>query len=293
MEQSDRCNEALGYVTGESGVRDPARAAEIFRELADEGYVPRSRANEVAGKAAEGGHAAAMFRLAEIISGEGEDQVAARELFLKSAEAGFPAAFSPAGDMLFYGIGGPQIPEDAFGWYALASTEGDPVAMFKAGYMLENGVGTAADPDGAVELFRMSAEGGLPEGAFKMATLAHEGRIPGGSKECARWYSLCSEMGYPAADFNLATMYYEGDGVERDVEKAFALYSKVAETGDGDACMMVGRMYLEGIGTTQNTDEGLKMIGRAAAAGNQMALQFMDGIRRRQNTQMVRIDGTE
>lgn len=66
----------------------------------------------------------------------------------------------------------------------------------------------------------------------------------------------------------------------------------MAETGDGDALFMVGRMYFEGIGVEKDPGKGFEFFGRAAAAGNQLAQELVEDIRRRQNTQFVRIDGT-
>ena len=94
------------------------------------------------------------------------------------------------------------------------------------------------------------------------------------------------------ATFNLATMYYEGEGTERDMARAFGLYSRVAETGDGDALFMVGRMYFEGLGVEKDQVRGFEFFGRAAAAGNRLAQELVEDIRRRQNTQLIRIDGT-
>ena len=97
--------------------------------------------------------------------------------------------------------------------------------------------------------------------------------------------------GFMPAKFNLATLYYDGVGDERDVGKAFGLYKEVADTGDGDALFMVGRMYFEGIGVERDMEKGFEYFGRAAAAGNQPAMELVQDIRRRQNTQLSRIDG--
>ena len=93
------------------------------------------------------------------------------------------------------------------------------------------------------------------------------------------------------AKFNLATMYYDGIGDQKDMAKAFSLYKEVADTGDGDALFMIGRMYLEGLGTERDVEKGFECFGRAAAAGNEPAMEFVENIRRRQNTQLITIDG--
>ena len=91
--------------------------------------------------------------------------------------------------------------------------------------------------------------------------------------------------------FNLGTMYYEGRAVDQDFNKAFELYDRVSETEDADALFMTARMMFEGLGTAQNVEEAMRRFGRSANAGNQLAKQFLDDLRRKQNTQFVKIDG--
>jgi len=146
----------------------------------------------------------------------------------------------------------------------------------------------------AITMFEQAALRKLPEAQFKMATLAYDGRIPGGKREAADWYERSAAQEFPAAQFNLASMYYDGDGIDKDFEKAFILYKNVAdETQDKDALFFLGRMYLEGTGTEQNAEKAFECIGKAADAGNEMAQQIINDLKRRQNTQYIKIDGTE
>ncbi len=293
---------------------DPTFAAMLFNEVAASGYpcgqfglaelmisgngvqkdVPR--AMELYESAASQEHPAAMFRLASMMMEEGpmQDLERARRYFIRCAELGMTMAFIVAGDIYFYGMCGDPDMEAAFTWYEQAALAEDPLAMFKCGYMLENGVGASKDGSRSIEMFRGAALRGVPEAQFKMASLAYEGMIPGGKSEAVRWYEKCSESGYPAAKFNLATIYYDGDGVTQDFERAFELYREVAcETDDGDAYFMLGRMYLEGLGTARNVEEGFNVIGKAAAAGNAAAQEIIEDMRRRQNMQIINIDGTD
>ena len=56
---------------------------------------------------------------------------------------------------------------------------------------------------------------------------------------------------------------------------------------------MAGRMMFEGIGTERDPAKGMELFVRAAAAGNRMAEEFVSEIRRKQNTQIIRIDGAD
>jgi len=86
-------------------------------------------------------------------------------------------------------------------------------------------------------------------------------------------------------------MYYEGRATERDMEKAYRLYDEISETGDADAMFMTARMLFEGLGVEQDVEKAMERFGRSANAGNQLAIEFISDLRRKQNTQFVKIDG--
>ena len=117
-----------------------------------------------------------------------------------------------------------------------------------------------------------------------MASLTYDGIVDGGKKASFDWYSRCSER-IPVAKFNMATMLLSGDGVPPDKEGAFKLYR--------ESMFQIGRMYIEGDGVRQDPEEGFRRIGEAARMGSAEAKQLVENLRRRQNTQMIHIDGAE
>jgi hypothetical protein len=163
--------------------------------------------------------------------------------------------------------------------------------MFMVGYMLSEGVGTERDEKGAASWFRRSAEAGVPEAQFKYARLIEEGKAEGTVKDAFDWYTKAAEVGFGPAKFNLGTMYYEGNSVKQDFEKAFQLYDDVASEEDADGLFMTARMLYEGLGVGQDQEEAMKRFGRSANAGSKLAQEFLEDLRRKQNTQFIKIDG--
>jgi len=88
-------------------------------------------------------------------------------------------------------------------------------------------------------------------------------------------------------------MYFTGDGVSQDKEKAFSLYLPLADSGDADAAFQIGRMYLNGEGVHADPQKGFEYIGKAAKGGHPEAAMLLENLRRRQNTQIIKIDGTD
>ena len=55
-----------------------------------------------------------------------------------------------------------------------------------------------------------------------------------------------ARQGDASAQYRLGVMYYNGQGVEQDYQKALEWYEKSANQGDSDAQLNVGIMYHEG-----------------------------------------------
>ena len=291
---------------------DPESAYRMFQEAASAGHpngifgmaemkmsgrgtdADPGGAEELYGVAADAGHPPSMYRLGMLwagAAGHEEDPAKAAGWFRRAAEAGFPPAYPEVAGILLYGYGADADPAEALGWYLKAADAGDPLSMFKAGYMLSEGIGCERDETEAVRMFRMSAASGVPEAMLKMSELCSSGKADGGKVAAYNWCRSAADAGFIPARMRLATMLYQGEGVARDLSAAFGMYSSLMDE-DPDAMFMVGRMMFEGIGTEKDEVKGFELLSRAAASGSQIALQLVQDIRRRQNTQLIRIDGT-
>lgn len=263
-------------MSGRGTERDPEGAERLYEVAADAGHPP------------------SMYRLGMLWAGameHPEDPSRAADWFRRAAEAGFPPAYPEIAGILLYGYGTEADPAGALGWYRRAADAGDPLSMFKAGYMMSEGIGCERDEAEAIRMFRMSAASGVPEAMLKMSELCSSGKAEGGKAAAYNWCRSAADAGFVPARMRLATMLYQGEGVARDLPAAFGMYQSLMDE-DPDAMFMVGRMVFEGLGTEKDEVRGFELLSRAAAAGSQIALQLVQDIRRRQNSQLIRIDGT-
>ena len=162
--------------------------------------------------------------------------------------------------------------------------------MFKVGYLLSEGIGAEKDEKEAVRMFRMSASLGVPEAMLKMAEFCSSGKVEGGDAAAFNWCRSAAETGFVPAIYRMATMYYQGEGVRRDLPRAYSIYKELADDGEADAMFMVGRMLYEGLGVEKDMEKGFRCLAEAASMGSDIAVQLVQDIRRRQNTQLIRID---
>lgn len=77
------------------------------------------------------------------------------------------------------------------------------------------------------------------------------------------WTPL-AEAGDARAQYQLAIMYYRGEGLPQDYETAAAWYRRAAEAGDVDAQLNLGLMHARGLGVRQSYFEAFKWFELAA-----------------------------
>ena len=75
------------------------------------------------------------------------------------------------------------------------------------------------------------------------------------------------------ANLALAFLYYKGEGVEKDIDKAFQLLKDSSDV-DPNSAYQLSRFYLQGINTKVNVDKGIDLL-EFAASKNMLAAQKM------------------
>ncbi len=120
------------------------------------------------------------------------------------------------------------------------------------------------------------ATGGDLRAQFGLAILYSEGNgVPQDQAQAAFWFAHAAEQGLPAAQFNLGNAYHHGRGVPHDEAQAARWWTLAAEQGFAPAQFNLGTQYLHGRGVARDEDEALAWYRRAAANGHPRALQIL------------------
>lgn len=93
-----------------------------------------------------------------------------------------------------------------------------------------------------------------------------------------REFTTAAENGLDLAQYNLAILYFTGQGVQRDLGKAFQWTEAAAKQGHVNAQFNLGSLYMEGDGVARNVDQAVAWFGRAARAGHPDAAYFLADI---------------
>lgn len=140
------------------------------------------------------GTAAAMAQGSAEDAYQRKDFAAAREQWLKAAQAGSAQAKLGLGLLADRGLGEARDPVKAFNWYLDAAVDGLPEAQFNVGVMLDAGVGTTRNLNAALV-----------------------------------WYSRAALRGHPRAQYNLGLLFADGEGLPSNVDLAAFWFRQAAD----------------------------------------------------------------
>jgi TPR repeat protein len=91
--------------------------------------------------------------------------------------------------------------------------------------------------------------------------------------EAYTWVERGIGAGSSSAMYFLGQCYFEGSGVQQDVNEAFGWFEKAAMAGDVDAMYKVAVMYKEGVGVPLNLEKFHEWINKAADLGHKDAIE--------------------
>jgi len=85
-----------------------------------------------------------------------------------------------------------------------------------------------------------------------------------------------AQQGDMLAQFNLGNLYYEGDGVKRDKEKAAYWFTKSAQQGHADAQYQIGWLYFAGHIEEEYDGQWRDWMEKAADQGHEEAMELFE-----------------
>ncbi len=126
---------------------------------------------------------------------------------------------------------------------------------------------------------RAKAEAGQALEQSLLGVMYYVGQGVAQDHEKARhWFTKSAEQGYSDAQFNLGVMYSDGkDATDEDKKMAVHWFTKSAEQGDPNAQCRLGLMYDGGEGVTEDDEKAVYWFTKSAEQGDAIA-QFRLGL---------------
>lgn len=86
------------------------------------------------------------------------------------------------------------------------------------------------------------------------------------------------ESGSASSCFNLAKMYEDGDGIEKNTELMVRYYNVACEKGDTSACTNLGNKYEQGVGVERAPVQAIPLYLRACGLGSGYGCASLAGL---------------
>ena len=129
----------------------------------------------------------------------------------------------------------------------------------------------------AVKWFRMAAEQGSVIAQFNLGSMYSNGQgVPRDHTEALKWFSIAAEQGSAPAQFNLGFMYHNGQVVPQDYAEALKWFSKAAKQGSAKAQTNLGYLYGSGKGVSQDYVTAHMWHDLASSNGYKLGTEMRD-----------------
>jgi TPR repeat protein/serine/threonine protein kinase len=256
---------------------DPVKAVALFRS------------------AAEKGHAAGQYRLAQFLLYGYNTVPVDRQLAVNWATRSAEQGYAPAQSLLGHLIS--QEGKDAGGageagkWFARSlpdlsksAASGDTESAYALGLKHLWSAGQT-DTDTSVRWMTSAAKAGHPDAMYRLGRAYDYGMgVIVDPVEAVRWYSAAAERGHVLAAATLGLLECDGWGgpknEQKGLERLKAISSEVirlAEAGDPEAEVQLGIMYARGRGVAHDESQAANWYKSAVTRGDPVAANRLAG----------------
>ena len=161
----------------------------------------------------------------------------------------------------------------AFKHLQMAVDRGSAEAMANLGYMYARGHGVPRDAAFALQLYRRGAAAGNAEAMDAVGYRYNFANVPDFDR-AAHWYCRAMLLGNLRAMNNLAILFYNGQGVPRDLEEARSLWRQATALGHLNAQTNLGdSLALDQTLPDSDRQKGLELLLDAALRGRSLQAQ--------------------
>ena len=153
----------------------------------------------------------------------------------------------------------------AFKWATKAANANDKKGQRELGICYYIGIGVARDHVAALKWYELAGDA---DSFNRMGVIYSKGEygVDTDDTKAVEYYRKAADLGDEVAQYNLANMYYKGEGVEQSFTEARRFFKLSADQDDEDAQFKLGVMMILGEGGEENM-EGLVLIDKSAKQG--------------------------
>jgi TPR repeat protein len=123
---------------------------------------------------------------------------------------------------------------------------------------------------------KKKAESGDRDSMLSLGFAYHEGEgVEKDLEKAFEWTKRAAKAGEPQAMFNLSVAYKHGEGTATDIRESFEWTKRAAKAGHHEAMYNLSLAYGNGEGTEENAGEAFEWTKKAAEAGDPKAMHIL------------------
>ncbi|MFV0538305.1 MAG: tetratricopeptide repeat protein [Dysgonomonas sp.] len=144
---------------------------------------------------------------------------------------------------------------------------GDADAAYELALKYDKGKEVPKDKDLSIKYYQLSAQNGNADAKYFVALAIMDGSLSGEPSQAFTFLTDAANNGMPDAQYMVGSCYYQGYGVNQDLNLALEWYTKGAENGNANAQYMVGLAYTN----SSKYNEAYQWYKKSAEQGNAYA----------------------
>ena len=169
-----------------------------------------------------------------------------------------------------------EIPNDSLFCPDCGCKIGDKEAQIKPLLEAAKCASDAEDYGKAFDLYSNAAELGSVDAQYELALLYKNGDgIIKDAKACHKWLLSAAQNGHVEAQFLVAEQYYYGNPIQMDKKAAAVWYQKAANAKHPDATFCLGLCYLNGEGVPRDDELAQKYFEQAEKLGSKKYADYL------------------
>ena len=129
----------------------------------------------------------------------------------------------------------------------------------------------------AFSMYKEYAEQGDVDAQYALGVLYYDGKgVNQDIQQAAKWITMAAEKGVTKAQLFLGNLCFDGEGMKQDYEEAAKWYLLAAKKGNVDAQFNMGLIYEYGLGVEIVCDRAEEWYNKAANQGDEEAQEILE-----------------
>ncbi len=190
---------------------------------------------------------------------------------LKRADADDADALYQLADMYYYGESLPQNIDKAVEYAQRSARKNFPQAYTLLGdlYMQRDPATGNPNPQKAIQNYNKAVTLKDNYALYRLATIYYDGEgVPRDLNKAFSFYTRAANAGNVGAKHKIMEMTYKGEGTAKNPKKVFSYYLNRAKNGDMYSENIIGKMYLLGEGTRSDIFRAAEYLKSSANKGH-------------------------